>query len=120
VFLKTFYVLVFLHIQTRRILGVGVSANPDGPWVTQQARNLVMDLAEDSDLRVRFLLRDRDAKYCRGFDAVFSTEGIRGRTHAVPNPTGQRPRRATDRKPAAGGPRSRVDPRSKTPVGGLG
>jgi hypothetical protein len=31
VFLKTLYVLVFLHIQTRRILGVGVSANPTGP-----------------------------------------------------------------------------------------
>jgi hypothetical protein len=48
VFLKTFYVLVFMHIRSRRILGVGVSANPDGGWVTQQARNLVMDLDDDS------------------------------------------------------------------------
>src|SRR6266545_1597284 len=46
VFLKTLYVLVFMDIQTRRILGVGVSANPDGTWVTQQARNLVTDLDE--------------------------------------------------------------------------
>ncbi len=74
VFLKTLYVLVFMHIRSRRILGVGVSANPDGTWVTQQARNLVMDLPDDADLR--FLLRDRDAKYCRGFDAVFGAEGI--------------------------------------------
>jgi transposase len=74
VFLKTLYVMVFMHVQTRRILGVGVSANPNGTWVTQQARNLVMDLPDDADLR--FLLRDRDAKYCRGFDAVFSAESI--------------------------------------------
>ena len=64
-----------LHIQTRRILGVGVSANPDGSWVTQQAHNLVMDLDEGREARVRFLLRDRDAKYCRSFDAVFTAEG---------------------------------------------
>jgi hypothetical protein len=63
VFLKTLYVLVFMHIQTRRILEVGVSANPDGTWVTQQARNLANDLDDDPELPVRFLLRDRDAKY---------------------------------------------------------
>jgi transposase InsO family protein len=76
VFLKILYVLVFMHIQTRRILGVGVSANPNGTWVTQQARNLVMDLEGDPEFCIRFLLRDRDAKYCRSFDAVFATEGI--------------------------------------------
>ncbi len=57
VFLKTLYVLVFLHVETRRIVGVGVSPNPDGTWVTQQARNLVMDLDDDSELCMRFLLR---------------------------------------------------------------
>jgi len=77
VFLKTLYVLVFLHIETRRILGVGVSANPDGTWVTQQARNLMMDLHDDPELPVRFLLRDRDAKYSRSFDAVFVAEGMK-------------------------------------------
>jgi putative transposase len=76
VFLKTLYVLVFMHVQTRRILLVGVSANPDGTWVTQQAHNLMMDLDDHSELCVRFLLRDRDAKYCSSFDAVFAAEGI--------------------------------------------
>jgi hypothetical protein len=75
-FLKTLYVLVFMHLQTRRILGAGVSANPNGTWVTQQARNLMMDLHDDPDLRARLLLRDRDAKYSRSFDAVFAAEGI--------------------------------------------
>jgi putative transposase len=76
VFLKTLYVLVFMHIHTRRILGVGVSANPNGMWVTQQARNLTMDLHDDAEACMRFLLRDRDAKYCRSFDAVFDAEGM--------------------------------------------
>ena len=76
VFLKTLYVLVFVHIETRRILGMGVSANPNGTWMTQQARNLLMDLHDDLEPRMRFLLRDRDAKYCRGFDDIFDAEGI--------------------------------------------
>jgi putative transposase len=77
VFLKTLYVLVFMDIHTRRILGVGASANPEGTWVTQQARNLMMDLDADPELcRMRLLLRDRDAKYPRSFDAVFAAEGI--------------------------------------------
>lgn len=74
--LKTLYVLVFMHIQTRRILRVGVSANPDGTWVTQQARNLVMDVGDTEIRRMRFLLRDRDAKDCRSFDVVSATEGM--------------------------------------------
>jgi putative transposase len=62
VFLKTLYVLVFMHVETRRILGIGVSANPDETWVTQQARNMVMDAEDGTEIRrTRFLLRDRDA-----------------------------------------------------------
>jgi putative transposase len=76
VFLKTLYVLVFMHVETRRIAGIGVSPNPDGTWVTQQARNLLMDLQGDPQFCMRFLLRDRDAKHCRSFDAVFAAEGI--------------------------------------------
>jgi putative transposase len=50
-----------------------VTANPSGAWVTQQARNLGLDFAEQG---VRFLIRDRDSKYSGSFDEVFRSEGI--------------------------------------------
>jgi hypothetical protein len=54
----------------------GITTNPDGPWVTQQARNLLMRL-DDEEVRPRFLVRDRDGKFTREFDEVFRSEGIR-------------------------------------------
>jgi putative transposase len=50
-----------------------VTANPDGAWVAQQARNLLLVLGEQGR-RVQYVLRDRDAKFCRGFDDVFRAE----------------------------------------------
>lgn len=52
----------------------GCTTNPDGTWVTQQARNLSFTgLLE----RTRFLIRDRDTKYSGPFDEVFRSEGAR-------------------------------------------
>jgi putative transposase len=67
-------VLFFIELDTRRVHVAGVTANPDGAWVTQQARNLLLVLGERGR-RVRFLLRDRDTKFCRSFDDVFRSEG---------------------------------------------
>jgi putative transposase len=64
----------FLELDTRRVHLAEVTPNPDGAWVTQQARNLFLATAEGGQ-RVRFVLRDRDTKFCRGFDDVFRAEG---------------------------------------------
>ncbi len=40
-FLKRFYVLFFIELATRRVWLAGITTNPDGVWVTQQARNLL-------------------------------------------------------------------------------
>jgi putative transposase len=66
-------VLFFIELDTRRVHLAGVTANPNGTWVAQQARNLLLVLGERGR-RVRFLLRDRDAKFCRSFDDVFRWE----------------------------------------------
>ncbi len=79
VWLKRLQVLVFIELETRRVQLAGVTANPNGSWVTQQARNLLLALGEHGQ-QIRFLLRDRDAKFCRSFDDVFGAEAIQGRT----------------------------------------
>ncbi len=76
VFLKRFYVLFFIELASRRVRLAGITTNPDGRWVSQQARNLLMQL-DDEDVRPRFLIRDRDSKFTREFDEVFRSEGIR-------------------------------------------
>ena len=75
-FLKRFYVLFFIELATRRVHLAGITTNPDGRWGTQQARNLLMQLA-DEGVEPRFLIRDRDSKFTRDFDEVFRSEGIR-------------------------------------------
>jgi putative transposase len=72
--LQTLYVLFFIQLSTRRVVAAGVTAHPDSAWVTQQARNAAMDL-NDRGGSIRFLLRDHDAKFTRGFDDVFGSEG---------------------------------------------
>jgi putative transposase len=76
VFWKRFYVLFFIELASRRVHIAGITANPDGAWVTQQARNLLMRL-DDEGVQPRFLIRDRDSKFTRDFDEVFRAEGIR-------------------------------------------
>jgi hypothetical protein len=75
-FLKRFYVLFFIELSTRRVRLAGITTNPDRAWVTQQARNVLMQL-DDEDVRPGFLVRDRDSKFTREFDEVFRSEGIR-------------------------------------------
>jgi transposase InsO family protein len=53
---------------------LGVTANPTGPWVTQVARNFAADL-QDAGRRVRFIVRDRDAKFSAAFDDIFTSIG---------------------------------------------
>jgi hypothetical protein len=74
-FLQRLYVLFFISLATRRIEYVACTSNPDGGWVTQQARNLIMRLGDEQPFRS--LIHDRDTKFCRAFDEVFRTEGIR-------------------------------------------
>jgi putative transposase len=74
-FLQRIYVLFFISLATRRIEYVACTANPDGRWVAQGARNLVMQLEDDQPFRC--LVHDRDAKFSHAFDEVFTSENIK-------------------------------------------
>ena len=69
------HVLAVLEHTSRRIRTLGATAHPTASWVTQAAKNLVIDL-EDAGCRARFLIRDRDGKFPALFDAVLKDAGI--------------------------------------------
>jgi putative transposase len=76
VWLTRIYVPFFVSLERHRIEFVASTSNPDGRWVAQQARNLLMLLA-DRKQSFRFLLRDRDSKFSGDFDQIFRSEGMK-------------------------------------------
>ncbi|HEV7933793.1 MAG TPA: integrase core domain-containing protein [Actinomadura sp.] len=71
-----FVVVVVVEVGTRLVHVLGVTARPDGGWVAQQARNLLIDVGDRAG-EVRFLIRDRDAKFRRVFGDVVAGNGTR-------------------------------------------
>ena len=72
---KTLYVFFFIELGSHRVHFAGCTAHPIAAWVTQQARQLTW-ASQDEQKQMRFLIRDRAAKFTAGCDTVFAAEGI--------------------------------------------
>ena len=70
--LVTYYVLFFIHLESRRVVIAGITVHPDQPWMEQIARNVTMEgcgMLRDC----RYLLHDRDSKYTQSFRAIIAS-----------------------------------------------
>jgi transposase InsO family protein len=74
--LATYYVLFFLHLETRRVSLAGITRHPTEEWATQMARDAVDE--ESGSLRPhRYVLHDRDTKFCADFRKTLATGGVK-------------------------------------------
>ena len=76
VLLRRIYALIVIEHGTRCVHLAGITANPDGAWTTQAARNFLMGL-DQRTTAIKFLIRDRAGQFTGSFDAVFQADGIR-------------------------------------------
>jgi transposase InsO family protein len=74
--LATYYVLFFLHLETRRVTLGGITRHPTETWMEQVARNAV-DEPSGHLRHVRYVLYDRDTKFCASFRATLATAGVK-------------------------------------------
>ncbi len=75
-FLRPYYVLFFIHVNTREVLFAGVTANPTGAWTTQAAPNLFISHGERLE-DARALVGDRGSQFTNNFDEIFRSEGLK-------------------------------------------
>jgi transposase InsO family protein len=74
--LVTLYLLFVIELATRRVHFVGSTPSPDEAWMQQIGRNLT-DPFDGFLWGTRYLLMDRDAKFCEAFRGILEREGIR-------------------------------------------
>ena len=73
--LVTFYVLFFIHLESRRVEVAGITSHPNEAWMMQVARNVTMDEWGFLD-QCRYLLHDRDTKYTQSFRKIIGSGGV--------------------------------------------
>jgi putative transposase len=74
--LATYYVLAFIHLESRRVSLAGLTRYPNEPWMQQMARNATDESWGYLDQR-RYVLHDRDTKFCASFRTLLSSGGIK-------------------------------------------
>ena len=76
--LVTYYVLFFLHLETRRVTIAGITDQPEESWMQQMARNATLEAEGWPSLpQIGYLLHDRDTKYCASFRETLAAGGVK-------------------------------------------
>jgi putative transposase len=74
--LVTYYILFFIHLESRKVHIAGMTPHPHEAWMMQIARNLTMEqwgfLSPG-----QYLIHDRDGKYCLAFQQIIDTAGVK-------------------------------------------
>jgi putative transposase len=74
--LVTYYVLFFLHLESRRVTLAGITRHPTEEWMTQIARNALDDSSGCLQPH-RYVLHDRDSKFCDPFRDTLAAGGVK-------------------------------------------
>jgi transposase InsO family protein len=83
--LVTYYVLFFIHLESRRVNLAGITRHPDEGWMQQMARNAT-DESQGYLKQLRYVLHDRDTKFCASFRSILKAGGIRPLTLPARSP----------------------------------
>ncbi len=74
--LVTFYVLFFIHLESRKVEIAGITAHPNERWMQQMARNVTTEGWGFLQC-CRYLLHDRDTKYTQSFRAIIESGQVK-------------------------------------------
>lgn len=74
--LKQAFVLVFLHVGSRRVICSPATFKPDKRWMVNQVVSMLTQ-AQEANLSASYLIRDNDNCYVREFEAVFEQADMR-------------------------------------------
>lgn len=74
--LVTYYVLFFIHLESRKVCLAGMTPHPDEEWMSQVARNVTLE-AWGFLANCRYLLHDRDGKFCPAFDQIIELGNVK-------------------------------------------
>ena len=74
---RTYYVLFFIHLGTRKVHVAGITEHPDKFWMKQMAKNITA--FDDGFLKdAKYLIHDRDTNFMKsGFRDVLKNSGVK-------------------------------------------